>query len=180
MAKAARCLLAPQGPCSRNEAAWETICLSYYTHWQQTAHKCFLSHFLAVYWKMIHGVSPSCGLSTTAPALAWEAPSPQRSGQAPCTLPYASSQARGQNDCFPSSSRCCREAPASWDEVAKPCASSFTKTGWSKAVLPAGCLGHRRLLLESCSPHRILAQLQPQLRAGQCFLRLSILLSIHY
>lgn len=66
MAQAARCLLATQGPCSRNEGAWETICLSCYTHWQ---HKCSLSHFHAICWKMIHGVSASCGLSTTAPVL---------------------------------------------------------------------------------------------------------------
>lgn len=124
MAQAARCLLAPQGPCSRNESVWETICLSCYTHWQ---HNCSFSHFRAIYWKMIHGVSPCCGLGTTAPALAWEAPSPQRSGQAPHMLPRASGQARGQHGCFPSSSSCSREAPASWDKVAKPCASSLTK-----------------------------------------------------
>lgn len=63
VAQAARCLLAPQSPCSRNQSVWETICLSCYTHWQI---KCSLSHFHAIYWKMIHGVSPSCGLSATA------------------------------------------------------------------------------------------------------------------
>lgn len=31
--------------------------------------QCSLSHFHAICWKMIHGVSPSCGLTTTAPVL---------------------------------------------------------------------------------------------------------------
>lgn len=89
VAQAVCCLLAPQSPCSRNESLWETICLSCYTYWQL---KCSLSHFRAICWKMIHGVSPSCGLSTTA--LAGEAPSPQSRAQAPRALSCASGQPR--------------------------------------------------------------------------------------
>lgn len=36
-------------------------------------------------------------------------------------------------------SRCCREAPASWDKLAKPCDSSHENQVWSRVVLSAGC-----------------------------------------
>ena len=80
--------------------------------------------------------------------------------------PLCPSQERGQDGCFMRRSVCCREAPASWDEVAKPCDSSLTKTKYGARwfylldTWREPCLGRGRLLLKSCPPPGILAQLR--------------------
>lgn len=87
---------------------------------------------LTLLWAEHHGTSAGLWV------LVWEAAGPQRSGQAPHTLPCAS----GDGDrCCPSSSSCSREAPASWDKWPShvPLLSCRNK-GWSEVVLPAGCL----------------------------------------
>lgn len=114
----------------------------------------------------------------------------QPSAKWPSSLhaPCASGQERGQNCCFLSSSRCSREAPASSDEMARPCVCLLSheqgmghKQGGFTCWMPGECSAWGSG--GSCSSPALCRgsslSSNHSLGQGNAFFQLSILLSIH-